>query len=88
MIDTFDAIGLRPELVQTLTEMGHCVPTVIQSELIPTMLAGRDVIGQSQTGTGKTAAFLIPIFQLLLTDMFFWVLFLKNVIYFPFFDSG
>jgi ATP-dependent RNA helicase DeaD len=65
MIDTFDAIGLRPELVQTLTEMGHYVPTVIQSELIPTMLAGRDVIGQSQTGTGKTAAFGLPILQTL-----------------------
>ena len=63
--DTFDAIGLRPELVQTLTEMGHCVPTPIQSELIPAMLAGHDVIGQSQTGTGKTAAFGLPILQTL-----------------------
>ncbi len=68
MIDTFDAMGLRPELVQTLTEMGHCVPTAIQTELIPAMLGGHDVIGQSQTGTGKTAAFGLPILQNLQGD--------------------
>jgi ATP-dependent RNA helicase DeaD len=59
----FSLIGLRSELVQTLTEMGYNAPTPIQSELIPPMLAGRDVIGQSQTGSGKTAAFGLPILE-------------------------
>jgi ATP-dependent RNA helicase DeaD len=63
----FDSIGLRPELVQTLNEKGYSAPTPIQSELIPPMLAGRDVIGQSETGSGKTAAFGLPILQNLQT---------------------
>jgi ATP-dependent RNA helicase DeaD len=62
----FDAIGLRPELLQTLRERGYALPTPIQSELIPAMLAGRDAIGQSQTGSGKTAAFGLPILQALI----------------------
>ena len=61
----FDAIGLRPELAQTLTERGYVAPTPIQAALIPAMLAGQDVIGQSQTGSGKTAAFALPILQAL-----------------------
>ncbi|MDA8137429.1 MAG: DEAD/DEAH box helicase [Desulfobacteraceae bacterium] len=61
MTTEFVALGLRPELTQTLTEKEYQTPTPIQSELIPAMLAGRDVIGQSQTGTGKTAAFALPI---------------------------
>jgi ATP-dependent RNA helicase DeaD len=63
MTDAFGSMGLGPELVQTLVERGYCAPTAIQSELIPAMLAGRDVIGQSQTGSGKTAAFGLPILQ-------------------------
>jgi ATP-dependent RNA helicase DeaD len=65
MTNEFVLIGLRPELVQTLIERGYNAPTPIQSELIPAMLAGRDVIGQSQTGSGKTAAFGLPILQTL-----------------------
>jgi len=65
MTNEFDSHGLRPELVQTLIERGYRAPTPIQSEIIPTMLAGRDVIGQSQTGSGKTAAFGLPILQTL-----------------------
>ena len=65
MTNEFGSIGLRPELVQTLIERGYSAPTPIQSELIPAMLAGRDVIGQSQTGSGKTAAFGLPILQTL-----------------------
>lgn len=61
MIKDFGSLGLPPLLVQTLYEKGYNAPTLIQSELIPAMLAGRDVIGQSQTGTGKTAAFGLPI---------------------------
>ena len=65
MTNEFDLMGLRQELVQTLIEMGYNAPTPIQSELIPALLAGRDVIGQSQTGSGKTAAFGLPILQTL-----------------------
>ena len=65
MTNEFGSIGLRPELVQTLIERGYTAPTPIQSELIPALLAGRDVIGQSQTGSGKTAAFGLPILQTL-----------------------
>ena len=65
MTNEFGLIGLRPELVQTLIERGYNAPTPIQSELIPALLAGRDVIGQSQTGSGKTAAFGLPILQTL-----------------------
>jgi len=65
MTNEFDLMGLRQELVQTLIERGYNAPTPIQSELIPALLAGRDVIGQSQTGSGKTAAFGLPILQTL-----------------------
>jgi len=65
MTSEFGSLGLRPELVQTLIERGYNAPTPIQSELIPALLAGRDVIGQSQTGSGKTAAFSLPILQTL-----------------------
>ncbi len=59
----FDQLGLHPQLVQTVTELGYTAPTPIQSQIIPLMLAGDDVIGQAQTGTGKTAAFALPILQ-------------------------
>ncbi|PQP34233.1 RNA helicase, partial [Desulfobacteraceae bacterium SEEP-SAG9] len=65
MTNEFGMIGLCSELVQTLIEKGYNAPTPIQSELIPALLAGRDVIGQSQTGTGKTAAFGLPILKTL-----------------------
>ena len=67
MTNEFGFIGLRPELVQTLIERSYTAPTPIQSELIPALLAGHDVIGQSQTGSGKTAAFGLPILQTLQT---------------------
>jgi ATP-dependent RNA helicase DeaD len=57
----FDALGLHPNLVATLSELGYEEPTPIQREAIPTLLAGRDVLGQAATGTGKTAAFSLPI---------------------------
>jgi superfamily II DNA/RNA helicase len=60
---TFINLGLCSALVLGLEKAGIRMPTKVQSEVIPEALAGRDVIGQSATGTGKTLAFLLPIFQ-------------------------
>ena len=57
----FRNLGLAEALLATLTEVGYETPSPIQAATIPPMLAGRDVIGQAQTGTGKTAAFALPI---------------------------
>ena len=57
----FDQFGLRAELVQTAAELGFTAPTPIQQAVIPPIVAGRDVIGQAQTGTGKTAAYGLPL---------------------------
>ncbi len=63
MTNEFATLNLRPELLQAVVELGYTQPTPVQSQLIPLMLAGHDVIAQSQTGTGKTAAFALPILQ-------------------------
>ncbi|MDY6843684.1 MAG: DEAD/DEAH box helicase [Thermodesulfobacteriota bacterium] len=68
MTNEFTQLGVYPQLVQTITDLGYTTPTPIQSEVIPLMLAGHDVIGQAQTGTGKTAAFALPILQNLELD--------------------
>lgn len=60
---TFEALGLEPALVKTVTNLGYEAPTAIQREAIPAVLAGKDLIGTAQTGSGKTAAFLLPILQ-------------------------
>ena len=60
---TFADLGLRPELLQALTALGYEEPTPIQREAIPPLLAGRDLLGQAATGTGKTAAFALPLLQ-------------------------
>ncbi len=57
----FSQLNLHPELVQAVVERGYKSPTPIQSQVIPVMLTGQDVIGQAQTGTGKTAAFALPL---------------------------
>ena len=59
----FDALGLRPELLRAVRELGFTVPTPVQIEAIPAALAGRDVLASAQTGTGKTAAFGLPLLQ-------------------------
>jgi ATP-dependent RNA helicase DeaD len=64
----FSQLGLQPELMQAVSDLGHTVPTPVQAEVIPLMLAGRDVIAQAQTGTGKTAAFALPTLQKLDPD--------------------
>ncbi len=68
MTNEFTQLGLHPQLVQAVTDLGYTTPTPIQSEVISLMLAGHDVIGQAQTGTGKTAAFALPILQNLERD--------------------
>jgi ATP-dependent RNA helicase DeaD len=65
MTTTFQTLGLRPELVRTVAELGYEMPTPIQAGTIPLLLAGRDVMGQAQTGTGKTAAFALPMLHTL-----------------------
>ncbi|MET0387246.1 MAG: ATP-dependent RNA helicase DbpA [Polyangiales bacterium] len=62
------ALALSDELLQVLAELGFTVPTEIQAQAIPLLLSGRDLIGQSQTGSGKTAAFGLPILQQLRVD--------------------
>ncbi|MEU6075058.1 DEAD/DEAH box helicase [Micromonospora sp. NPDC047074] len=59
----FSDLGLRAELLGALTALGYEEPTPIQQEAIPLLLAGRDLLGQAATGTGKTAAFALPLLQ-------------------------
>ena len=56
----FDQFDLLPDLLPVLQQLGLNIPTPIQAMAIPPLLAGRDLIGLAQTGTGKTAAFIIP----------------------------
>ena len=58
---TFADLGLPADLLRAVTDMGYVTPTDIQREAIPVLLAGRDVVGIAQTGTGKTAAFGLPL---------------------------
>src|SRR6266550_720381 len=64
---TFTDLGLKPELARAVAEKGYVTPTPIQHEAIPLVLAGSDVLAGAQTGTGKTAAFVLPILQRLTT---------------------
>jgi ATP-dependent RNA helicase DeaD len=64
-VTKFSALGLKQELLLALQELGYSDPTPIQERAIPELLAGHDVIGQAQTGTGKTAAFGLPLLQYL-----------------------
>ena len=59
----FSDLGLKPELVAAVTEKGYTSPTPIQQAAIPVVLAGRDVLAGAQTGTGKTAGFVLPLLQ-------------------------
>jgi len=60
---TFNTFGLNSRIVSTITSLGMTTPTPIQDQIIPEILKGRDVIGIAETGTGKTAAFLIPLIE-------------------------
>ena len=63
----FGELGLGPELLRTLTDLGYEEPTPIQATAIPHLLEGRDLLGLAATGTGKTAAFALPLIQLMET---------------------
>jgi ATP-dependent RNA helicase DeaD len=65
---TFENLGLRPELLGVLSALGYEEPTPIQAEAIPPLIEGRDLLGQAATGTGKTAAFALPVLQRLPAD--------------------
>ncbi|HLM03909.1 MAG TPA: DEAD/DEAH box helicase [Blastococcus sp.] len=60
---TFEQLGLRPELLGALSALGYEEPTPIQQEAIPPLVEGSDLLGQAATGTGKTAAFALPVLQ-------------------------
>jgi ATP-dependent RNA helicase RhlE len=61
--ENFDGLGLSPEVLQALSEEGYTQPTPIQVRAIPEVMAGRDLFGCAQTGTGKTAAFALPLIE-------------------------
>src|SRR5437879_11720921 len=60
---SFQNLGLTPELLRAVAEQGYTQPTPIQAQAIPVVLAGRDLLGAAQTGTGKTAGFTLPLLQ-------------------------
>jgi len=60
---SFDSLGLRAELLRAVADQGYTTPTPIQAQAIPVVLAGRDLLGAAQTGTGKTAGFTLPLLQ-------------------------
>ena len=60
---TFSDLGLRASILKVLSDLGYEMPTPIQARTIPALMAGEDVIGQAQTGTGKTAAFALPMLE-------------------------
>jgi ATP-dependent RNA helicase DeaD len=64
-VASFSELDLAPHVLQAVSALGYEAPTPIQAQAIPVMISGRDLIGQAQTGTGKTAAFAIPLIQLI-----------------------
>jgi ATP-dependent RNA helicase DeaD len=62
-VTTFAELGLSPEILEALQDVGYEVPSPIQEQAIPLLLEGKDVIGQAQTGSGKTAAFGLPMIE-------------------------
>ena len=63
MTTSMNDLNLIPALADAIADMGYTQPTPVQTQAIPAILAGRDLIGCAATGTGKTAAFLLPVLQ-------------------------
>ena len=77
----FNELNLLPEILKAVEEMGYETATPIQQQAIPEAIQGRDVLGCAQTGTGKTAAFSIPILQLVFQILIVFSFFsYKNVL--------
>src|SRR4051812_10866832 len=57
---SFEALGLHATIVKAVTEAGYTVPTPVQTQAVPAAIEGRDLLVSSQTGSGKTAAFMLP----------------------------
>ena len=68
VLEAFIKLGIAPEIIEALSAQGYSQPTPIQEQAIPAALNHQDVLGTAQTGTGKTAAFSIPIIQHLMRD--------------------
>ena len=64
-IERFDQLALSTPILQALEALGYETPSPIQAACIPLLLAGNDMLGEAQTGTGKTAAFALPLLQLI-----------------------
>jgi superfamily II DNA/RNA helicase len=67
-VTNFTSLGLEPRLLKALTQEGYETPTPIQTQAIPHVLQGKDLLGIAQTGTGKTASFALPILQRLMEN--------------------
>ena len=65
-ITSFEDLGLAPEIMAAINEVGYTTPTPIQAQAIPAVMEGRDVLGIAQTGTGKTASFTLPMINRLM----------------------
>ena len=64
-MSNFESLGLSEQLLKSVKKEGYTVPTPVQEQAIPLLLKGRDVLGVAQTGTGKTAAFALPVLQIM-----------------------
>ena len=58
---SFEKLGLNPKTLQAIAEVGYTSPTPIQEKAVPLLLEGRDIIALAQTGSGKTASFILPL---------------------------
>ena len=65
---SFENLGLRPEILTGVKFQGYIEPTPIQEKAIPVIIEGRDILAGAQTGTGKTAAFTLPLLHILSTQ--------------------
>ena len=64
-MNNFESLGLSQKLLEAVESEGYTTPTPVQEQSIPPLLSGRDVLGVAQTGTGKTAAFALPVLQIM-----------------------